>query len=341
MPLRRDTGSAHVRSDPRIPRPVERMTDADRHAIAPDGTRIAWERSGAGRPAVVLCDGIGCAGYIWRHLAPALSAERRVIHWTYRGHGESDPPRDPARVGIPDCVDDLLAVLDAAGERAAVLAGHSMGVQVALEAHRRAPGRVRGLILVCGAPGHTIDSFHDSPALRLALPWARALVDLFPGAARAVFQAVVPTELALQYALAFEVDGSRVAREDMVRYLGDLSRIDPTLFVRMLAAAGEHDATDHLPAVDVPTLVVAGERDTFTPMRLSEAMHQAIRGSELLVLPGGTHVAPLEHPALLREQVLAFLRSRLPVRRRRAPAPVARSRAPGRRPRGRRPGAGR
>ena len=75
--------------------------------------------------------------------------------------------------------------------------------------------------------------------------------------------------------------GGVLSREDLARYFHDLSDVDPLLFVRMLASASQHDALDHLPHVDVPTLVVAGERDTFTPMWLSVKMHSAIPDSEL------------------------------------------------------------
>jgi pimeloyl-ACP methyl ester carboxylesterase len=301
------------------------MNVTEHHAAGRDGTRLYWTSTGAGAPAVVLLDGVGCAGYVWRHLAPALAAERRVIHWNYRAHGRSDAPVDPFRLTLDDCVDDLLSVLDAAGEAGAVLAGHSMGVQVAVEAHRRAPGRVRGLVLLCGAPGRVIDSFHDSPALRMAFPFARAIVDRYPSAVRSAFRAVLGTELAIEYALAFEVDRKRIDRADLVRYFEDLAAIDPTLFVRLLSSAAAHDGSDHLPQIDVPTLVVAGERDNFTPMRLSLRLHEAIPGSDLLVVPGGTHVAPLEDPDRIMARLSAFLRDRVggAAPRRRAAKPKA------------------
>jgi len=266
---------------------------------------------GSGSPAVVLSDGVGCAGFVWRHLGSALAPRYRVIHWNYRGHGRSAIPRDRYRVTLDDCVEDLLAVLDAAGERRAVLAGHSMGVQVSLEVHRRAPGRVAALVLVCGAPGHPLDTFHDSPALKLTFPFARGAVEKHPTLARLVFKAVVPTDFALEMALAHEVNRERVERADLVRYFADLASIDPVLFVRMLASAGETNSADHLPDVDVPTLVVAGERDTFTPVRLSRAMHRAIPGSELVVIRNGSHVAPLEYPALVARHVRGFLSRRV------------------------------
>jgi len=282
-------------------------------ATAKDGTRIHWTSAGAGGPPVVLTDGVGCAGYIWRALEPALARGRRVIHWNYRAHGRSAAPADPERMTMEDCVSDLVAVLDAAGEERAVVTGHSMGVQIALELHRRHPQRVAALVLVCGAPGNPLDTFHDSHLLRYTFPYAKQLVLRYPELARLAFRALVPTDFALAYAMTFEVDGARVRRADLVRYLDDLAQVDPPLFVRLLASAGAHDASDHLPRVTAPTLVVAGEHDSFTPLRLSESIHRAIPGSELVVVPGGTHVAPLEDPDLVAEQTLAFLAAHAPT----------------------------
>jgi pimeloyl-ACP methyl ester carboxylesterase len=285
------------------------MQRTEHYATARDGTRLHWTASGLGPgPTVVLCDGIGCAGYIWRFLRPELAKHHRVIHWNYRGHGGSERPADPERVSLVECVDDLLAVLDAAGERSAVLVGHSMGVQVALEAHRRAPDRVDGLVLICGAPGHLLDTFHDVPVASAAFPYWRRAVERFPALARLLARVVIPTELTLRLALAFEVNSQRLAREDLQRYLDDLADVDSPLFIRLLASAAQHDASDHLGDVAVPTLILAGEKDSFTPMWLSVKMHAAIPASELLVLPGGTHVGPLEHPDLCALRLEKFFR---------------------------------
>jgi pimeloyl-ACP methyl ester carboxylesterase len=299
------------------------------HALATDGARIAWTGRGRGAPPILLTDGIGCAGYIWRRLAPELARTRRVLHWNYRGHGRSDPPRDLTSATVDACVDDLFAVLDAAGEERAVLAGHSMGVQIVLEAHRRAPQRVSGLVLVCGAPGRLLDTFHDSRMLGRVFPLARRLFDRWPDVAASGFRSIVKSEVAMEYALAFEVNRALVRRDDLQAYFDDLSQVSAPVFVRLLESAAAHDTTDHLPAIRVPTLVFAGERDGFTPMRLSVAMHEAIRGSELVVLPGGTHVAPIEHPALVSEKLRAFLAERCPVRKRPARKPAKK---PARRP---------
>src|SRR6266568_628748 len=294
-------------------------------AAAADGTRIGWRAAGEGAPPVVLIDGIACAGYIWREIFPFLAARRRVLHWNYRGHGRSERPRDLAHTTLADAVGDLFTVMDAAGEPSAVLIGHSMGVQVCLEAHRRAPRRVRALALVCGAPGHPLHTWHGGPMLEAVFPVLKRLVMAQPAAARWAFRNLIPTELSIQIGRYFEVNRNLLPREDLEKYLADVAAVDPQVFVRMLASAAHHDATDPLPDIDVPTLVVAGENDTWTPLSRSIAMHEAIPGSDLLVLPGGMHTGPLEHGLLVRLRLERFLAERVlaarPRRPRRRPRP--------------------
>lgn len=280
-------------------------------AVAADGTRIWWRSAGQGSPAVILTDGISCAGYIWRHLFPALAQRRRVLHWNYRGHGRSAVPGDPERVTIADCAEDLLTVLDAAGEGSAVLAGHSMGVQVCLEAHRRHPERVRALALLCGVPGRVLDHFHGRGVLATAFPFIRAAVLRAPGVARWCFHRLLASELTLQLGLTFEVNRQLLQREDLQAYLAEAAQVDVETYARMLASAAQHDARDHLPGVDVPTLVVAGDKDTWTPFALSTRMRSAIPGADMLVLPAGTHTGPLEHPELVALRLEQFLAERV------------------------------
>jgi pimeloyl-ACP methyl ester carboxylesterase len=204
-------------------------------------------------------------------------------------------------------------VLDAAGEHRAVLVGHSMGVQVSLEAHRRAPDRVAGLVLALGSPAHPLETFHGSRTLAQLFPLLKLAILASPGRAQALFRRIFPTEFSLQLGILLEVNRSLVRREDVQRYLEDLSRVDAEVWVRLLDSAAAHDASGHLPAVDVPTLVVGAERDTFTPMELSRRMHAAIPGAELLVLPAGSHMGLLEHAELVELRLRRFLTDRLPL----------------------------
>jgi pimeloyl-ACP methyl ester carboxylesterase len=276
-------------------------------AEANDGTRIHWSAVGSGSPALVCCDGIGCDGFAWKYLVRDFAPRHRIIRWHYRGHGRSGIPADSRRVGFDDISSDLQAVLEATGTPRAVLLGHSMGVQVALEHHRRHPDQVLALVLMCGSHGLPLDTFHDSNALKILLPSMISAAEKYPQAMNLIWRFAAGGELAYQIATHLEVNRKLVNREDFAPYFRHLSGMDPRLFLGMLRHASEHTAFDHLPHVDVPSLVVAGTDDTFTPYWLSEEMHARIPRSELLTVPGGTHVAPIEHPELIALRPEKFL----------------------------------
>ncbi len=267
-----------------------------------DGTRLFWRVCGpedADTPALICCDGIGCDGYAWKYLVRDFGDKHRILRWHYRGHGQSDAPSDLARVTFDDLCDDLAAVMNAAGITRGILLGHSMGVQVALEFHRRQKDRVQGLVLLCGSHGLPLDTFRDSDIAKKIFPLVAATFEGLPVAGRAVWSTLIGTELAFRLAMRFELNGEFVHRDDFFPYLQHLSQMDPRVFVGILRHAAEHSAFDHLPNVDVPTLVIAGERDNFTPARLSREMQARIPGGELLMIPAGTHTAPIEMPDLV------------------------------------------
>lgn len=289
------------------------MSTAWGYAVAPsDGSPLfyeSWGERGHATP-VLLCDGIGCDGYVWRHLRHNL-ADRLCVHPHYRGHGRTARPRDPARVTIEDLADDIACVLDDAMIERAALIGHSMGVQVALETFRRHRERVAALVLICGAPSHPLRTFRGSAVLEEWLPTIQKLIQKAPGIINRVTRAMLPTRLAFEIASRFEIRRELIAPADFMPYLEGMARIDARLFVAMLAAAGAHSAEDLLPAVTVPTLVVAGGRDGFTPPERSRAIAEAIPGAELLEIPNASHTAPIEHPHLVNFTVRDFLARRV------------------------------
>jgi pimeloyl-ACP methyl ester carboxylesterase len=233
------------------------------------------------------------------------------VHWHYRGHGRSGQPVDPDRIDIAAHAQDLGAVRLHVGDPPCVLFGHSMGCQVALEAYRQRPDKIRGLVLLCGSFGNVTSTFQGIPLLDLVLPKLVDLAQKAPDVVRAVWSRL-PPQLGLKLALkAGEIDPERVHAEDMLPYLSHMTHVDFPMFLRMLRAAGEHTAGDILPKVEVPVLIVAGERDSFTPSFLATAMAETLPRGELLLVPGGTHVVPIEQPERVDARILAFLRERV------------------------------
>ncbi len=289
------------------------MSSAWGYAVAPsDGSPLfyeSWGERGSALP-VLLCDGIGCDGYVWRYLRKDLTG-RFGLHPHYRGHGRTAPPRDAARVTIEDLADDIACVLDDALVDRAVLIGHSMGVQVALETLRRHRGRVGGLVLVCGASSHPLKTFRGSAQLEDLLPIVQKWIHRVPGVINRLTRAVLPTRLAYEVASRLEIRRELVEPRDFMPYLEGMSRIDARLFVAMLSSAGQHSADELLPEIDVPVLVVAGGRDGFTPPDRSRAMAAAIPQAELLEIPNASHTAPIERPGLVDWTIRDFLSRRI------------------------------
>lgn len=271
-----------------------------------DGTKLYVRSEGSG-PALLFCDGLGCDGYIWKYLRPILAQHYRLIFWHYRGHGRSGPPAHPYAVNLSALRTDLTAVMDGLGVARATMLGHSMGVQLLLDLALFDPLRVAGLVLLCGGPGRPLDTLHGSPSLGRAFPYVRALAQAFPNAAQKLWRAMFQSELCYQWAQAFEVNGALLQREDLQPYFDHLCQMDVRFFMHMVGHMQAHTVVHRLNLVRPKTLIVAGEQDTLTPLRLSQIMSQRVPDAELVVVPKGSHVAPLEQPELVNRHVLRFV----------------------------------
>lgn len=260
-------------------------------------------------PVALFSDGILCDGFIWKYLWDSVARRMPIAHWHYRGHGRSANPVDPEAIDIAQHAADLGAVRRHIGDPDVVLFGHSMGCQVALEAYRQRPEKVRALVLLCGSYGRVTETFRNSNLLSRMLPHVLDKVLASPMVARALWSRV-PPEVALRVALLTgEVDTKTIRPDDMLPYLQHMTHVELPLFLKMLRAAGEHSAADLLPNITCPVLIVAGEKDTFTPAFLAEEMASLIPGSEIFVVSGATHVAPLEYRDAVDLRVDAFLKA--------------------------------
>ena len=283
-------------------------------ATGRDGTRIyVRRREGPSPITAILCDGIACDGFIWKYLWDDLASQVSVAHWNYRGHGRSATPVDPSAIELADHARDLSAVRATLGDGEVVLFGHSMGCQVVLEHLRIHRAKVRGIVLVCGSSGRITHTFKGSNVMAQWLPRVIERVEAYPEIARAIWSRV-PPEIALSVALITgEVDKMAILPDDLMPYMKHMVDIDVPMFLRMLRSAGDHSAADLLASIDIPALVIGGDRDTFTPPRYAEEMAAAMPQAELLMVQGGTHVVPLERKEIVASGVEKFLRERVKV----------------------------
>src|SRR5919109_3855620 len=107
--------------------PTLRVVDAN-------GIRMRIAEQGRG-PLVLLCHGFPESWYSWRHQLPALAqAGYHAVAPDMRGYGGTDAPAEIERYTQLHHVGDMVGVLDALGERQAVIVGHDWGAPVAWNA---------------------------------------------------------------------------------------------------------------------------------------------------------------------------------------------------------------
>jgi pimeloyl-ACP methyl ester carboxylesterase len=260
-----------------------------------DSTRLAYQSVGSGHP-IVLANGLGGTFGAWRHLYGHLAARYRVVSWDYRCFHGSEVPRDPLAVAMPHQVDDLEDLLAHLRVDRAVFLGWSMGTQVALEFYRRHPGRVVGLGLVNGTAGNPFSTVRAPALLRHLFP----LIAREIGRRRALVNGIARRATAwpgfittLKRARLVSAALDEVAFRDLA---GDFGRLDFGPYMETMLRLSEHDAWDVLPTVKVPTTVIVGERDYFTPLDVARRLASAVHGARLVVIPDGTHYTPLENP---------------------------------------------
>jgi pimeloyl-ACP methyl ester carboxylesterase len=267
-----------------------------------DGTRLFVETFGDfshSKKVLFLCDGIGCQGFIWKYITEYFHNQLFIVHMHYRGHGKSDKPSDTSKLRIEDLADDIAGVLDALKIKSAIIAGHSMGVQVSLEFFNRHRQRTDGLLLFCGTYGKPLDTFHDNSVLKMLFPLLYWLVLKNPAKVESFLKRALPTNLFYTLALLIEVNGRLINRNDFFPYLEHISNMDVEVFLRMLHFAAQHTVDTHLAEIDRPVLIISGSHDNFTPKWLSYQMYEKIPDSELLVVQMGSHTAPLEQYELV------------------------------------------
>ena len=99
-------------------------------------------------------------------------------------------------------------------------------------------------------------------------------------------------------------------KEDMLPYMRHLASLDMRVFFRSVLACNEHDAWDVLPTIAVPVLVIAAERDSFTPVWLARKVAATIPGAEFLMLADASHAALIEQPDTIYHRLERFLAER-------------------------------
>ena len=146
------------------PSSLTTLLDASDHTFTRGGVTINYRSLGTGEP-ILLVHGYGDNLKMWAGIADSLATTHRVIAVDTRGFGKSSKPAGAESYGKA-MIEDLVALLDAAGVKQAHVVGYSMGAMLGADLALSHPDRVRTVTLAAGA-------FHEDQAgMRdMTRPW--------------------------------------------------------------------------------------------------------------------------------------------------------------------------
>lgn len=264
-----------------------------------NGIGLGYDVRGEGSQSLVLLHAFPLHRRMWAAQAEALAALGgiQVVTLDFRGCGESDGGDGPAT--MEQLAADTLGVLDALDLGSVVLGGISMGGYVAFACLRQFPERVRGLLLA------DTRATADTPEGRVAREATARFVEehgaaaLFDRDAEKLFGHVTRREQPDIVARA-----RSIAAENSAAGLAAAAR----------GMALRPDATDLLPHITCPALIIVGEQDAITPVADARALLERIPDAEFEVIADAGHLSNLERPEAFTAPVAHFLRERVPPR---------------------------
>ena len=249
-----------------MPPPVSELS------VPAAGVTLSGERSGEGRPIVLLHGLTATRRYVVMGSQALQRSGHLVLAYDARGHGRSTPAAD-RDYGYERLAADALAVLDAAGLQRAVLAGASMGAQTAVRLALEHPARVAALALITPA--------YDPRSLRAADELAR-----WDALAAGLRQGGVEGFLAA-YDLAAVPEAWRATTETVLRQRLAAHEHPEAVAdaLELVPRSRPFEEMAELGAITAPTLVVGSrdEADPGHPLAVAERYARAMPAAELLV----------------------------------------------------------
>jgi pimeloyl-ACP methyl ester carboxylesterase len=330
-------------SAPDLPSWLDAAMPGVRHRmVEANGIRIHVAEQGTG-PLVILCHGFPECWYSWRHQLRALAdAGYHAVAFDLRGYGLSDRPQEVEKYTVLHFVGDVVGLLDAFGEKQAVIAGHDVGAAIAWQAALLRPDRFRGVIALGppfrprayggSAPPTTLmprnenavfyQLFFQTPEAEAAL--GRDMRRMFraqfytlsgdrPASAGAAFAAgMIPRKgVGLTDPPSLPV---WVSDTDIDVYVAELTRSGfrgPLNWWRNVDRSWDLLAAYDGAKVNVPALYIVGERDflvsIFQPA-IAEQSHFVPKLHPAMMLPGCGHWTQQERASEVSAAMIDFIR---------------------------------
>lgn len=265
---------------------------------------LHYTDAGVGKP-VVLIHGWPLSGRSWEGQVPALvEAGHRVITYDRRGFGQSSQPWDG--YDYDTFAADLDTLLETLDLRDVTLVGFSMGGgELARYVSTYGQDRIAKLVFASAVPPYLWKG-DDNPDGGVDEELAGWFHDGIVGDRPAFLH-----EFLRMFFTAGKpslVNKPKVSDDQVAYALAIAEMASPKGTLDCTVAFATTDFRDDLTKITVPTLVIHGDSDTIVPLEVSgQRTHEAIAGSELVVIEGGPHGVTVSHREEWNRHVLAFL----------------------------------
>lgn len=272
-----------------------------------DGTKLFYSVEGTGKP-LVFCYGLVCSSLHWTYQIDHFRRKYKAVWFDYRGHQNSEVPKDLHSLTIENIACDLGYLLDELGIKDAVFLGHSMGVNVVLEFYRQQPERVAGMILANGTAKSPLETMFHNNLGQKGFGMLKKLYDFSPGIMRTIWDIQGRNPLGKSLVSLAGFNPHLTPQEDIDLYVKTVTEMDPGILLHLVENYDSYDATAWLHTVKAPTLIIGGEQDHMIPKEQQELMHQLIPNSRLEIVRHGSHCTQMDLPELVNMKIERWLR---------------------------------
>lgn len=274
-----------------------------------DGTPIYYEVRGEGVP-LLLTYGVACTINHWRPQIKYFSRKYQTIAFDHRGCHRSGSPTPKKPLSIDDLAKDIKALMAHLGLDKAHLWGHSFGVQVLIRAYDLFPDLFQSLVFINGFANNPLKGLFGMDITDVAFKLMKQGHDQAPELLSYLWKKAVSNPIAMKLsALAGGFNLKLTRFKDIEIYARGVANTDLDVFLEFFGEMLKYDGTPVLEQIQVPTLIIGGSSDTITPKQYQETLHQKIKGSDLLIIPMGSHCTQLDMPDFVNLKIDQFLKT--------------------------------